>query len=230
MIYKIGLENNYEGRSLAWVLGHPGCFAYGTDGYDALHHLPHAIQDYIEWIALHNQQPWLSPPELPLEATEIWEVYTINEEFEISDEGYEVNAWFLDDWKPLTEQEIERALKLLAWSRADLLEVVRDLSPQALEVKRPNERWSIAGILGHAGGAEWWYLNRLGLGFPRQELHATPFERLEQVRGCLLETLPTLVGSRLVTGASGELWSPRKLLRRAAWHERDHTRHIQKLV
>ena len=27
----------------------------------------------------------------------------------------------------------------------------------------------------------------------------------------------------------GEFWSPRKLLRRAVWHERDHTVHIRKL-
>ena len=72
----------------------------GGDPRHALHHLPHAIQDYIEWIALHHQEPWLSPPDFPLEGTEIWEVYTINAEFEISDEGYEVNAWFLRASRP----------------------------------------------------------------------------------------------------------------------------------
>ena len=33
-----------------------------------------------------------------------------------------------------------------------------------------------------------------------------------------------------VVGLEGELWSPRKMLRRAAWHERDHTEHIRKLL
>lgn len=32
MLFHIGLENNVEGRSLAWVLDHPGCFAYGENG------------------------------------------------------------------------------------------------------------------------------------------------------------------------------------------------------
>ena len=32
MQIRVGLENNIEGRSLAWVLDHPGCFAYGKDG------------------------------------------------------------------------------------------------------------------------------------------------------------------------------------------------------
>jgi hypothetical protein len=27
-----------------------------------------------------------------------------------------------------------------------------------------------------------------------------------------------------------EFWSPRKLLRRAVWHERDHTTHIRRLA
>ena len=198
---KIGLENNYEGRTLAWVLGHPGCFAYGTDGHDALHQLPAAIQDYIDWIDLHNRQPWLSPPEFQLEATEIWEVYTINEDYELSDEGYEVNAWFLDDWKPLTEVDVERGLNLLALSRQDLLAAVQGLSPQALEVKRPNERWSISGILGHVGGAEWWYMNRLGLGFPREQVLPDPFARLDQSRLHRLARDEETVRDRLVGSA-----------------------------
>jgi hypothetical protein len=32
-----------------------------------------------------------------------------------------------------------------------------------------------------------------------------------------------------VATLSGETWSARKVLRRAMWHERDHTQHIRKL-
>jgi hypothetical protein len=42
--------------------------------------------------------------------------------------------------------------------------------------------------------------------------------------------LPTFVELRQVAGIDGEFWSPRKLLRRAVWHERDHTEHIGKLI
>ena len=230
MYFKIGLENGVEGRSLAWVLEHPGCFAYGHDGHEALHHLPAAIQDYIDWIALHNHQPWLRRPEAELEADEIWEVYTIAEDYELAEQGYEVDAWFRHDWKLLTELDIERGLKLLAWSRADLLESVRGLSQETLDAGHPGERWSIANILKHVGGAEWWYLDRLGLAFPREEVPSDPFEHLEKVRAHLVKTLPGLSSSRQVGGIDGEFWSPRKLLRRAVWHERDHTFHIRKLI
>jgi hypothetical protein len=33
-----------------------------------------------------------------------------------------------------------------------------------------------------------------------------------------------------VVGTDGEIWSPRKVLRRALWHERDHVEHIKKLI
>ena len=230
MYFKIGLENGVEGRSLAWVLDHPGCFAYGQDGHDALHLLPAAIQNYIDWIALHDHQPWLRRPEAELEADEIWEVYTIDEDYELAEEGYQVDAWFRHDWRPLTELDIERGLKLLAWSRADLLKSVRGLSQETLDAGQPGERWSIANILKHVGGAEWWYLDRLALAFPREEVPSDPFERLEKVRAHLVKTLPGLAGSRQVVGIDGEFWSPRKLLRRAVWHERDHTFHIRKLI
>lgn len=230
MYFRIGLETNTEGRAQVWALDYPGCFSYGREGHEALHNFPAAVQDYIEWILRHGCQPWLSAPDAEVEAEEIWDVYTIDRDFELAEEGYEVNAWFRHDWKPLTGEDIARARLLLGWGREDLLAAVSGLSPEVLEARHPNERWSIAGILNHVGGAEWWYLDRLGLAFPRAEVPGEPFERLERVRARLLEVLAGLEGSRQVVGVDGEFWSPRKALRRAIWHERDHTFHIRKLL
>ena len=36
MIFQAGIENNNEGRSIAWALEHPGCFAYGVNADGAL--------------------------------------------------------------------------------------------------------------------------------------------------------------------------------------------------
>jgi hypothetical protein len=44
------------------------------------------------------------------------------------------------------------------------------------------------------------------------------------------EIFPTLQDSKQVVGADGEFWSPRKVLRRTLWHERDHTEHLRKLL
>jgi hypothetical protein len=229
-MFRIGLENNTEGRSQAWVLGHPGCFAYGEDGSCALQAIPQAICDYSEWIGAHTSASWITEavPEYRLEET--WECYTINAEYELAQEGYEVNAWFRHDWLPLSVEEIERGLLLLSWKRNDLLNLVRDLSSAILTRTYSGERWSIAGILNHIGGAEWWYQERLGLVFSRGEVPDDPFQRLEKVRSNLVKVLPSLAGSTQVVGVSGEFWSPRKLLRRAVWHEADHIVHIHKLL
>jgi hypothetical protein len=229
MIFRIGLENKVEGRSLAWVLDHPGCFAYGADGESALAAAPAAILDYARWVASHGEETWEDSTSIELHLEETWEVFAINEEFELAQDGYEVNAWFRHDWKPLTAEEIKRGIQLLHWTRADLLESVQGMTAEDLEQSFPRERWNYAGILRHVGGAEWWYLDRLGLASPREQVPQDPFQRLELVRVEFLETLTTLAGSRLVAGSDGEFWSPRKMLRRAVWHERDHTGHILKL-
>ena len=229
MEFRVGLENNVEGRSLAWVLGHPGCFAYGANGVAALAAAQAAIRDYMEWLDAHGEM-WLAADSIEIRHVETWDVYDIDDHYERADQGYSVNAFFLHDWKPLTAEDMEQGMKVLAWSRAELLQTVSQLSLEKLDANYPGERWSIAGILRHVGGAEWWYLDRLGLAFPREDVPPEPFARLDTVRTSLLEVLPRLAGSQQVIGKDGEFWSPRKLLRRAAWHERDHIMHIQKLV
>ncbi|NJD60745.1 MAG: hypothetical protein C3F13_00820 [Anaerolineales bacterium] len=228
-MFRIGLENNADGRSQAWVLGHPGCFAYGSVGDQALLAVPQAIRDYRAWISSHTKESWFPEGEEFL-LEETWECYTISDDFEIAQEGYEVNAWFHHDWKPLSEEDIQHGLLLLAWGREELLKIAGSLDLESLERTYPGERWSISGILKHIGGAEWWYQDRLGLAFPRSEVPEDPFQRLEKVRTNLIESLPGLIGSRQVIGVSGEFWSPRKLLRRAVWHESDHIAHIRKLI
>ena len=50
--------------------------------------------------------------------------------------------------------------------------------------------------------------------------------RLEMGRARLLEVLPRLEDVARIELRIGEVWSPRKMLRRSIWHERDHTQHI----
>lgn len=230
-MFRIGLENNIEGRSLAWVLGHPGCFAYGASGAQALEAVPQAIQDYRRWISEWlDVDSWLPGDNTEYQLEETWECYSINEVYELVKDGYEVNAWFRHDWLPLNEQDIQRGLLLLRWGRNELLDVTGYLDKEILERTHAQERWTIAGILNHIGGAEWWYMDRLGLAFPRGEVPEQPFDRLLKVRQRLIEILPGLAGVKQVVGVSGEFWSPRKVLRRAVWHEYDHITHIRKLL
>jgi hypothetical protein len=233
MLFRIGMEDDIENRALAWVLDHPGCFAYGSNEETAFAASSLAIQEYRFWVKSHGGA-WLKAEEVEIRLEERFEVYSIDEGYNIVEKGpaplqYEIGAWFRNDWKPLSAEDVDRGLKLLSWSRKDLLATVKDIDEDNLHRHHPDQRWSIHGVLGHVGGAEWWYLDRLGLAFPREEVPQDPFERLERVRAYLVEVLPTLVDSTQVVGVEGEFWSPRKVLRRAVWHERDHTEHIKQL-
>jgi hypothetical protein len=234
MIFQAGIENNNEGRSIAWALEHPGCFAYGINGNAASLNLEVALSKYAGWILRHKPDTWLNFAEQDVEIVinGIWEVYYINDGLDKTSEadGYSVESFFPYDWKPLTLLEIKHALALLTWSREDLLKSVHGLGEAKLNQTYPGERWSINGILGHVGGAEWWYLERLGQAFPRPDVPEDPLARLEKVRRHFTALLPKWEGVKQAVGVDGEFWSPRKILRRALWHERDHVDHIQKLI
>jgi uncharacterized damage-inducible protein DinB len=234
MKFQAGVENNNEGRSIAWALEHPGCFAYAMNTEAALLNLEGALSHYAGWILRHDTQPWLSftEDEIEIVLNGTWEVYFINDDYDqvAEADGYAVNAFFPYDWKALSANEIKHALDMLVWSRDDLLQSIQGLSTGKLDATYPGERWSINGILGHVGGAEWWYLDRLGLAFPREQLPKDPLERLEKVRKHFKTALFDLDGVQKVVAVDGEFWSPRKVLRRTLWHERDHTEHIHNLL
>lgn len=164
MRIKIGVENNYENRSLAWVLDHPGCFAYGSDGSEAILRVPEALLRYKDWVDSHLADSWMKTlGDFDIHLEEDYRVFSINDNFDLDPDGYEVNAWFRYDWKPLSAEDIRRGSLVLQWSREDLLELTSGLDPAQLACQFENERWSISGVLRHVANAEHWYLDRLGL-------------------------------------------------------------------
>lgn len=232
MRIRVGVENNMEGRSMVWALEYPGCFAYGKDSAEAIVNFPQEFIRYQAWLAEHNPDSWLQEVgDFNVAFEEAFSVYTVDDDFNEAQDGYDVNAWFRDDWKPLTRMDIRRGLLLLTYTRQDLLALVGSLPQAQLAQTFPGERWGIGGILGHVGGAEWWYMDRLDLApVAHTEVPKDPFERLTAVRGWMETCLPTMEGKELVMGKQGEFWSPRKLLRRAVWHEADHILHITRLL
>lgn len=231
MRIRVGLENGFEGRrSIAWALDYPGAFAYGKDGSEALISLPQALIRHAQWANRHAGSEWIALGDFDIRLEETWEVYNVPRGWDEARGEVEINAWFRDDWRPLDRVEAMRGLELLRWSRADLLRIVGGLDEAKLDEQKPGERWSIRGILAHVATAEWWYLDRFGLIRPRSELSKDPYQRLAEVRAVLEGVLPELVGMEKVLGLEGELWSPRKLLRRALWHEIDHIGHIAHLL
>jgi len=232
MRINIGVEKYPGGRSIAWALDYPGCFSNGSSDSEAIIRLPEALLRYKEWVDSHAADSWMKDlGDFSIHLADSFDVYSIDQYYELAADGYEVNAWFRHDWKPLTGEDIRRGLLTLQWSRTDLLELAAGLSPAQLNQEFEGERWSILGVLNHVANAEHWYLDRLSLAHTeRKNLPSDVYERLQVVREQMNRALPSLEDSTQVVGVNGEFWSPRKVLRRAAWHEIDHIEHIFKLI
>jgi hypothetical protein len=230
MLVKVGLELNDQGRAIAWALDYPGCFAYGKEGPDAIVALASALVAYEEWANRHGGEGWLQLGNFDVRLVDTWRVYEVNDQYELAEKGFPVASWFLQDWKPLRPDEIERGVLLLSWTREDLLRTVEGMQDEQLDRQYAGERSSIRGILKHVADAEWRYLDCLGwAGQQCDHLPEDACERLRVVREQLKTVFQQQAGKEYVVGKGGEFWSPRKLLRRALWHEIDHRQHILKL-
>jgi hypothetical protein len=231
MIIQTGLENGFEGRSIAWALDYPGCFSYGEDPSTAVINLPQTLIEYQSWVEKHTSDSWLALGDFDIRLVEVWQDYNIDKEFNVAADGRRMQAWFRHDWKPLNAVEVEHDRLLLQWGHQDLVAFAKQLTTEQLDHEYTSERWTIRGILGHVATSQWWLLDRIGLASgSRESLPEDAFERLAATHQMMENTLTGLVGQVLALGKEGEFWSPRKMLRRAIWHNRDHLEHIQKLI
>ncbi len=78
--------------------------------------------------------------------------------------------------------------------------------------------------------AETWYLDAVGWPIDEAALPSAPVARLAAIREQVEAAFPTWAGSASVVRTSGEAWTPWKVLRRAIWHERDHSRQITTIL
>lgn len=231
MRYRVGVEDIEPGNWVAWVFEFPGCFGSGETQEEAIASLPTRISDYFGWRAqcgMSNSEP--RSPEF--EVAEVFHSYRTRRD-------YVANAFFEDDRRPLATEEIEEALRCLRCARGDLLKVVDNIPPDELRRRRfeapnrstsPLAEGSIEAILNHIAWAEWWYFERLGLSFSREEMPESVFAKLERTRANTVRRLPGLAGDVRVVERRGELWSARKIVRRTLWHERDHTQQSARLA
>jgi predicted RNase H-like HicB family nuclease/uncharacterized damage-inducible protein DinB len=209
-----------DGQWIAHVPDLPGCFSTHAERDAAIAAAPAAVEAYIAWCAENGiRVSGVSPPMVVSEVIRSWSY----------EPEYEVNAFFAADRPSVSSDELPEIQRLLTASRKDLIAALDGLSFDDMDRSHPGERWSIGGIVHHVARSELWYLDRLGLAFPRDELNPDPVEAAEQVRRHTLSQLPSLSRQGGVIALAGEIWSARKVLRRTMWHERDHTQHIRKL-
>ncbi len=214
MAYSLDLEE-MEGRWIAHVAELPGAFASGATVDAAAAAAPRAILEYLVWSEAPASQP-LAPAAVVREIVRAWEYAP----------DYEVNAFFAADRPPLTEADVDAARRLLYLAQAEMLDAFLGVADADLHRILPGEDRSISDLLRHVAAGENWYLDHFGLAHPTVGEVVDPLGRQLLARQQLLDVLPHLTGDERVVMVNGELWSPRKIVRRALWHQREHAAQI----
>jgi len=152
--YSAFLEVADDGLCMAHILALPGCIARAPTQAEALRQLPHAIRDYHDWLRRHDEA---APPlEEPLEIA-LADMSTGLGPFNPGDAA----ALFAPDRRPFTPDEVDDHLRLMSYSRADLLALVRALPDHVLDWQPDAQSFSIRRLLRHIGNAEEWYVSRI---------------------------------------------------------------------
>ena len=225
MSYKVYVRvAKRDGKARACIPDLPGCSTAGISRDDAVAKMPAAIAEYLAWLRRHGEA-------VPVggETTEIV----------IADEAVGGAALypgdraglFAPDLLPLTDEDIARYLRLMRYSRQDLLSLVKDLSAAVLNWRPAPKEWTIREVLRHLANAEGWYLDRIGLYTPQRRTR-TILARLELIRAYAYEVLSKLTPEQrsVVVQKDGEPWNARKVFRRFLEHEREHSGQIQDVL
>lgn len=231
-LIKVGIANHFDGRSLAFALDYPGCFAFGSEETEALIRIPQAVVAFKNWLDGNTPASWLrNLQDFDIRLLETFDIYTIDGLYEPAQEGKRVGEFFHHDWLSLTGVEIDRGLQVLRWAHQDLYELTANLTDAQIDRKYPDESLSIRGILFHVADTEWRFLDRLSSApYSKESLPDDPRQRLEVTLWQNEAVLPAFTDKEHVFGHAGELWSPRKVLRRECYHALDHCQHIHRLI
>jgi predicted RNase H-like HicB family nuclease len=210
--FAVGLEEDSAGATLVHALDLPGCVAGGDSQQEALA----AFQSVLsQWLVTLGE---LGRPLPPADA----ELEIQVDEWHMSDaavaEG-ESAVLFDADRAALDEGEITRQLQRLGDLRGYLLARIRPLPDGALDgIWR--EEWTARIALEELARSHWWTLSRLGsssmAGVPDRTL-----ARLDTAMALVVQRFTELApdARSQVVEIEGELWTPRKVLRRLLWLE-----------
>lgn len=221
MRIRVGLENTIDKGSVAWVLEHPGVTARGRDGSEALMRVPQALVAYQGWLAKHTQDSWLADlGDFDVSMVELLDQVVARDA---------PSNWFIDDQKPLDPRELQQGLQVLAWQRADLLEMAGSFTPSELARIFEGEALTLQAVLEGITRAEQQLLKAAGL-TGEADQSTEVFTQLKLVRDRLTKSLIDWPEDVTMRESEGERWSPRKLLRCAVREERERMQDLVRLM
>lgn len=229
--FEAHLEIGEDGDCMARILSLPGCFVRARSESAAFQDLPDTIRWYDSWLRQH----WEAGLELQ-EPVTIRAAATahVSGPFHPGGEA----ALFDPELEPITDVEISRFLQLAAYNRAELLALIRPLSPSVRQWQSSAEAMSIDRILRHIGRAELWYVSRLGDAVVTVAETGTVRQFLDRARETAVTHFQSLDDTQKQarftpqhdTDNPQEPWTAWKALRRLLEHEREHIQHIHEVL
>jgi len=180
----VSLEVGPDGAS-AFVPDCPGCWVFGRTQERALVKVKAAIVDWFEWLKRHGKEASAEAKGFEVEVSEMMKV-----DYNPVEAG-KPEPLFCSEVRPIAKRDIAWTLRLMQFSREDLLEIVSDLSVESLDWSPPDEPRTIRNCLRHIAYVEPWYMTRLNIDlscrYPRDG-----FTMLDLTREAVVDCLKTL--------------------------------------
>jgi predicted RNase H-like HicB family nuclease len=224
------LEVGPEGTG-AFVPYCPGCWVFGRSPESALTKVKSAVAEWFDWLERHGEAVPAEARDFEIEVAEVLRV-SYNPV-----EAGKPEPLFWSEVAPVTRKDVARTLKLMEYSREDLLKLVSNLSGEVLDWLPPGKPRTIRNCLRHIAYVEPWYITRLNVELPAR-YPKNVFELLSHTRKIVVDYLRNMPKDKLQgvfqpkkdKNPLCNLWTARKVLRRLVDHERLHTRYIAKVL
>lgn len=227
---RVWLERDYDGgRWGAWLLDLPGAFSSAATRPLALSQSPSTLGWFRDWLARHGE---------PLDLPPVGSVEEVEEAAATVVDGYERNATFAMDRRPVRVDELDAAIRRLGHARQDLVAVLTAVRageagsgplPTASDI---GER-TADEVLRHLAVSEVWLGSRLD---PVARFEGPPQDGdldayLEATRAWAIANLRRLHNADPAmsrTDGKGESWTLAKVVRRYVYHSIDHLRELDR--
>jgi predicted RNase H-like HicB family nuclease len=220
-----------SGGTGAFVPDCPGCWIFGRTPESALMKVRLAVAEWFNWMKKHGEHV---PSDAKSFKIEVAEVLRVNYN---PVEAGKPEPLFWSEVLPVTKKDVARTLRLMSYSREDLLQLVSHVSDECFDWKPPDGPRTIRNCLRHIGYVEPWYISRLDVDLPRN-YPRNIFKMLDYTRKIVVEFLEKMPREKMRgiyqpkkdPSPICNLWTARKVLRRLVDHERLHAKYIEKAL
>jgi predicted RNase H-like HicB family nuclease len=215
----------------AFVPNCPGCWVFGRTPESAMTKAKVAVADWFEWLGRHGEQVSPKSKDFEVIVSEMLRV-TYNPV-----KAGKPEPLFWSETLHTTRKDILRTLRLMQYSREDLLKTVTDLSSELLNWKPKNEPRTIESCLRHIAYVEPWYITRLNVDLQCKYPKDT-FKMLNSTRDAVVNCLQNFPREKMRgiyqptkdANPTCNLWTARKVIRRLVDHERLHKKYIERIL